>query len=194
MIRARQLARQAATAVIAIGVVTMTYAGCVFVEAETYRSTFAPTDAVGSGERRMDIHLAAPAVLSEGADIGELRIERLGISASIAQGESIVVLRRGVGHLADTAWLDRPGNVVLAGHRDTVFRGLKDIRVGDVIDVATTNRQIHYAVRSMIVVAPTNLAVLQDSTENTLTLITCFPFGFFGAAPDRFVVTASEIR
>jgi len=189
-----ELTRQIATGVAALGFVTMAYAGCVFVEAETYRSTFMQTDAVGSGERRMDIHLAAPEVLADGADIGELRIDRLGISAPIAQGESIMVLRRGVGHLADTSWFDRPGNVVLAGHRDTVFRGLKDIRVGDVIDVATTSRQTHYAVRSMIVVAPTNLSVLQDSTENTLTLITCFPFGFFGAAPDRFVVTASEIR
>jgi sortase A len=142
----------------------------------------------------MTSRLEIPAPLIEGAAIGEIHIARLGLSEVIGQGESAAVLRRGVGHLADTAWLGERGNVVLAGHRDTVFRSLRDIQPGDRIDVLAAHALVHYEVQSTVVVSPATLSVLEPSEGNTLTLITCFPFGFIGAAPERFVVRAREIR
>jgi sortase A len=66
--------------------------------------------------------------------------------------------------------------------------------VGDLIDVTTGDAQARYQVQSTVIVAPDTLDVLESGDGNTLTLITCYPFAFFGAAPDRFVVKARELR
>jgi sortase A len=135
---------------------------------------------------------ATPRALVAGESLGQIRIERLGLAAEIREGESAAVLRRGVGHLADTAWLGQGGNVALAGHRDTVFRALRKIKPGDVIEIATPGRIAQYLVAETTVVAPDDLSVLESSGDSTLTLITCYPFTFIGAAPNRFVVRARE--
>ena len=128
-----------------------------------------------------------------GERLGHIRIERLGLKAAISEGERASVLRRGVGHLPDSAWIGQGGNVALAGHRDTVFRSLRKIQKGDVIEIATAERSVRYRVDKTTVVAPDDLSVLKPSNRSTLTLITCYPFSFFGSAPDRFIVRAREI-
>jgi sortase A len=137
----------------------------------------------------------APVVLVplEGEAIGRIDIPRLGIGVAIAQGESEAVLRTAVGHLADTALPGDIGNVVLAGHRDTYFRPLKDIRVGDAITIRTRDGAFEYRVESTSIVPPTDLSVLDATGGRTLTLITCFPFFYIGSAPDRFIVRARAI-
>lgn len=129
-----------------------------------------------------------------GQKLGQLRIERLGLEAAISEGERASVLKRGVGHLRDTPWIDQRGNVALAGHRDTVFRSLRKIQSGDVIEIDTADRTVRYRVDQTAVVSPDDLSVLQSSSRNTLTLITCYPFSFFGSAPDRFIVRAREVN
>ena len=131
--------------------------------------------------------------LVAGEALGQLRIERLGLKAAISEGERASVLRRGVGHLPDTAWIGQGGNVALAGHRDTVFRSLRRIQAGDVIEIATAERSVRYRVDKTTVVTPDDLTVLKSSGRSTLTLICCYPFSFFGSAPDRFIVWAREI-
>ena len=110
----------------------------------------------------------------------------------VAQGDSAAILRRAVGHLANTALPGELGNVVLAGHRDTFFRALEGVRAGDVITVRTPSRDFQYLVESTAVVPPTDVQVLEPTGGRTLTLITCFPFYYLGAAPDRFIVRARE--
>lgn len=128
-----------------------------------------------------------------GERLGHIRIERLGLKAAISEGERASILRRGVGHLPDSAWIGQGGNVALAGHRDTVFRSLRKIQTGDVIEIDTAERSVRYRVDKTAVVAPDDLSVLKSSSRSTLTLITCYPFSFFGSAPDRFIVRAREI-
>jgi sortase A len=128
-----------------------------------------------------------------GESLGQIRIARLGLKAAISEGERASILRRGVGHLPDSAWIGQGGNVALAGHRDTVFRSLRRILPGDVIEIATAERSVLYRVNKTSVVSPDDLTVLQPSNGSTLTLITCYPFSFFGSAPDRFIVRAQEI-
>jgi LPXTG-site transpeptidase (sortase) family protein len=82
----------------------------------------------------------------------------------------------------------------LAGHRDSFFRPLKDIQRGDAITIQTIQGDVEYRVESTEVVWPTDIRVLQPSRENTLTLITCFPFYYIGAAPKRFIVHARQIE
>jgi sortase A len=81
----------------------------------------------------------------------------------------------------------------VAGHRDTFFRGLKDLRNGDEIQFSTSSGDFTYEVESLLVVDPTNVGVLALSNQNVLTMVTCYPFYYIGAAPNRFVVKARQV-
>ena len=100
------------------------------------------------------------------------------------------MLRLGAGHIEGTPLPGEAGNSGIAGHRDTFFRELKDIRRNDEIQFQTATGLYHYKVDWMAVVAPDDTSVLAPSTESVLTLVTCFPFEFLGSAPKRFVVRA----
>jgi sortase A len=138
--------------------------------------------------------LAEPHLLVEGDVIGEIEVPRLGLNAMVAQGDSPATLRRAVGHLTKSALPGEWGNVALAGHRDTFFRPLRDIRLGDEIRFKTRERSFEYRVESIEVVAPTDLRVLKSSTGHDLTLLTCFPIYYVGPAPKRLVVRAREVE
>jgi sortase A len=177
---ARSFLRAASTISVGLGVAALLYVAVVV--GQTMAASSAPLKPVD---------IRRPFVAGE--SLGQIRIERLGLKAAISEGERASVLRRGVGHLPDSAWIGQGGNVALAGHRDTVFRSLRKIRTGDVIEIATADRSVRYRVDKTSVVEPDDLSVLKSSGRSTLTLITCYPFSFFGSAPDRFIVRAREI-
>jgi len=184
----RRMAHHGSRALLAAGLLALAYAGYVVIDAHVYQAV----------EHRQFEGVAAPQALSEsaaldGSAIGELRIPRLGLTAVVVQGDSDAILRRAVGHLADTALPGEAGNVVLAGHRDTFFRPLKQIRAGDAVTVRTARGDVRYVVESTRVVPPTDVQVLEPTGGHTLTLITCFPFSYLGAAPERFIVLAREL-
>ena len=119
-----------------------------------------------------------------------LKIPRLQIAAPVFDGTDELTLNRGVGRIEGTATAGSDGNVGIAGHRDGFFRGLKDIRQGDVIQIETTKQEDTYIVRATKIVEPTDVSVLESSSTPAVTLITCYPFYFVGNAPHRFVVKA----
>ena len=94
----------------------------------------------------------------EGGSIGEIQIPRLGLTAIVVQGDSAAILRRGVGHLADKALPGESGNVVLAGHRDTFFRPLKDVQAGDAITLKTRDGDFECLVESRPIASSSVLA------------------------------------
>jgi sortase A len=124
--------------------------------------------------------------------IGELNVPRLGVKAVIVQGDSQRILRGAVGHIPNTSLPGQVGNVVLAGHRDTFFRPLRNIQAGDIITPKTAGGDFQYQVQSTAIVGPRHVEVLRSSGDNMLTLLTCFPFYYVGAAPNRFVVRARQ--
>jgi sortase A len=131
--------------------------------------------------------------IKEGDVLGRIDIPRLGVSVAVLQGTSSRMLRLGAGHIEGTALPGDPGNSGIAGHRDTFFRELKDIRVNDEIQLQTATGLSRYEVDWVKVVEPHDTTVLDPSTaESTLTLVTCYPFYFLGPAPNRFVVHASK--
>ena len=81
----------------------------------------------------------------------------------------------------------------MAGHRDTFFRGLKDLRTKDEIQFSTLSGDFKYVVESLVVVEPDNVSVLARSSDNVLTLVTCYPFSYIGFAPKRFIVRARQV-
>ena len=132
--------------------------------------------------------------IPDGGLVGRVEIPKLNLSAVVFQGTDASVLDRGVGHLDGSPLPGQTGNVVLAAHRDTFFRSLKDIARGDVISVSTTAGSRNYAVESTEVVAPDETRVLNATNTPTLTLITCYPFYYVGHAPKRFIVHARDLQ
>jgi sortase A len=125
--------------------------------------------------------------------IGKLEIPRLGISSIIREGIEEDTLRRAVGHVPGTARFADEGNVALAGHRDTFFRGLRQVAKGDTIRVKTLTSTYAYHVVSIDIVWPDQTSVLDSDGTSMLTLVTCWPFDFVGRAPKRFVVKARRV-
>jgi sortase A len=125
--------------------------------------------------------------------LGRITVPRLDLAAVINEGVGDDILAIAVGHVPGTALPGVPGNVALAAHRDTLFRGLKDIQPNDEIDLDTALGSYRYRVSSLKVVEPTDVEALRHTDSDVLTLITCYPFDYFGHAPLRFVVEAHEV-
>ncbi len=125
-----------------------------------------------------------------GSTVAKLIIPRLAAELYVLEGDGARELRRGPGHLTGTALPGEKGNCVIAAHRDTHFRILKDIRRGDKIVLQTARGRFLYRVRSTRVVSPRNTEALQPTSAAELNLITCYPFYYVGPAPRRFVVEA----
>lgn len=119
-----------------------------------------------------------------------IRINRIHVEAPVLEGTDDITLNRGVGHIAGTALFGENRNVGLAGHRDGFFRGLKDIKVGDRIDLDEPGRVETYVVDRLEIVSPKDVSVLRSNSQPTLTLVTCYPFYYIGSAPQRFIVHA----
>jgi len=143
-------------------------------------------------KRTLNISFAPPEAV--------LHVRRLGIEVPVLEGTSDAILNRGVGHIPGTALPGQPGNLAISGHRDGFFRPLKDVVAGDIIELQrpvqsgqpSGEAQIdRYVVRNIKIVFPSDTSVLNKTTDSTLTLVTCYPFYFVGAAPQRFIVQAS---
>jgi len=130
---------------------------------------------------------------SSGALIGKLTIPRLDAQMFVVEGIDDADLRRGPGHLSWSADPGGRGNCVIAGHRDTHFRILKEIQSGDRIVLETKAEKFEYRVAGLTVVEPTNTTSLNPTVNPSLTLVTCYPFSFLGAAPKRFIVRADLV-
>jgi len=170
----------------ALGSVALGYAGFALADSHLYQVI----------EIRKFEQAASPPkiqVFAEGDILGEIQIPRLQIDAIVVQGDSNADLRRAVGHLSSSPLPGQQGNIVLAGHRDTFFRPLRNVRRGDEIVFKTGNGSFHYRVESTEIVVPSDVQVLAPSNRYDLTFVTCFPFYFVGPAPKRFIVHAVEV-
>jgi sortase A len=125
--------------------------------------------------------------------VGRIWIPKLRLSAMVREGDDATTLRRAVGHIPATPLPGQPGNVGVAGHRDTFFRRLGDLRAGDSIGFSTMDGEFTYEVESLRVVAPEDVEVLASSQEKVLTMVTCYPFFYIGNAPKRFIVRARQV-
>lgn len=182
----RQFLRAAYHCFLALGIFALAYVGYVVVDEQAYQ-------AIEESKLSQLSPTQGPRMVAEGDVIGELKIPRLEIKTIIVEGESPLALRRAVGHLRQSPLPGEPGNVALAGHRDTVFRPLRGIHLGDAISIQTPGGEFQYQVDSTEVVLPDDVEVLHPSSGDTLTLVTCFPFYYVGAAPKRFIVHARLI-
>jgi len=123
--------------------------------------------------------------------LGIFTIEKLNLRVPVYNGTSEHYLNRGVGRIKGMAKMDEVGNLGLSSHRDGFFRGLKDIELGDDIEVQTTRGVESYAVTSITIIPKSDISILEPTSDKTLTIVTCYPFYFVGNAPKRYIVKAT---
>lgn len=191
--RIQKLIRWSQRLLFIIGIVALGYVVFTLLEARLYQVS-AERSLESQIQRAKEPHDTQPIpALKTGDVLGRMDIPRLGISVAVLQGTSSRMLRRGAGHIESTPLPGETGNSGIAGHRDTFFRGLKDIRKSDEIQFQTAHGLFRYEVDWAKVVEPDDTTVLEPSTiGSTLTLVTCYPFYFVGPAPNRFVVRAHK--
>jgi sortase A len=122
--------------------------------------------------------------------MGRLEIHSIGLTVPILDGFDPSDLRKGVGHIHGTAMPGGLGNMALAGHRDTFFRPLRNIRQGMIASVFTADGRYDYVIDSTSIVDPDKVSVLAIRDVPEMTLITCYPFDYIGSAPHRFIARA----
>jgi sortase A len=129
-----------------------------------------------------------------GSYLFRLSLPRQGANLTVVEGTTDAALRQGAGHLEGSPLPGFHGNSVIAGHRDTHFRVLRDVSVGDEIWVDIGRKQYIYQIVETRVVSPEDTTPIRAESEETLTLVTCYPFYYFGPAPKRFIVRAKAIE
>jgi len=203
--RTQSLLRWSRYAFLIVGILALGYCAFVLLDTQLYQAYEAwrfekarkdvgqlpqPAVVVGADRVYLQKHsVAGP----EGSAVGRIEISTLGLAAMILEGIDPRTLRRAVGHIPGTALPGEQGNVAIAGHRDTFFRSLRDIRKDAEITLTTLHGSYRYRVESTRVVEPEAIDVLADTGDAVLTLVTCYPFDFIGPAPKRFIVRAHKI-
>jgi len=194
----RRWLRWGRDAFLVVGVLAVGYSGFTLIDAKLYQAYQA---------RRFQQQLSGyrPAIATSGSmsavpisvvrdgTLGRIEIARIGVTAMIMEGVDESTLQHAVGHVPGTPLPGRQGNVAIAGHRDTFFRGLRNVRHGDEITLTTLDGSYRYRVDTAQLVRPEDTQVLNNSDDSILTLVTCYPFYFVGPAPKRFIVRAHKI-
>jgi len=134
---------------------------------------------------------ASPALAkSAKTPIALLRIPRVALEVPVFDDTSERNLNRGAGWIEGTAAPDEEGNIAIAAHRDRYFRVLKDVAVGDLIELESLAERHQYRVTRLAIVRPSNTSWLRASRTSEITLVTCYPFYYVGHAPRRYIVRA----
>ncbi len=125
--------------------------------------------------------------------IAVLRIADVGLEVPVYSDVSELNLSRGAGWIEGTAAPNMGGNMAVAAHRDQYFRPLKDVKVGDTVELESLSGHGEFRVSRIAIVDPDDVSVLDDTPVSTITLVTCYPFYFIGNAPQRYIVQAIAV-
>ncbi len=158
---------------------------------QTAQHLGSPSSSVPAGEAQPSGDEAVQDDLSTyNGVIGRLEMPALGLKVPILNDYDPNSLRQGVGRIKGTAVPGGLGNFVVAGHRDTYFRPLRRVAPGMTMHVVTNGGTYDYVVDGTSIVLPKDVDVLDIGDRPEMTLITCYPFDYIGAAPKRFIVRA----
>ncbi len=133
-------------------------------------------------------------VFQEGEKLGSLIIPKLDQTIAIFEGDSKEVLKKGIGHVITTPLPGEENNSVLAGHRDTFFRNLDKLEIGDKLLIERSDIYFIYKIKKIRIVDKDDKTVIVPRPRSTLTLTTCYPFTYIGPAPQRYIIEAELIK
>jgi sortase A len=129
-----------------------------------------------------------------GDKIGCLRIPALKRKIALIEGTGDKSLKKGAGHFAQSVMPGVVDNCVISGHRETVFKGIGKLKIGDTIIVETADGVFTYEVSGTRIVHKDDKTVIVPTESAVLTLTTCYPFNFVGDAPDRYIISADLVQ
>ena len=150
-------------------------------------------------ETKVTGKLRAPWPWADTHPIARLRIPRLSYDEIVLEGATPRTLAFGPARLLSGAGFGEPGNLELAGHRDTWFKPLEAVQAGDIVEVEWYDshraglRSRSYTVSVIRVVAQQDMSLLAPTSDDALTLITCYPFGRSPFSPLRFIIRALPV-
>jgi sortase A len=175
------------------GTLTLCYVAGTLLYARFYQN--AANNSLEQQINTREVHKAnlPRPVFNEGDVVGRIVIPRLKVKVAVLEGTSTQTLQLGVGHIEGTALPGESGNIGIAGHRDTFFRALKNIRKDDEIQLQTAAGVDKYTVDWIQITAPDDGGIVSNTKDSSLTLVTCYPFYYIGASPERYVVHAHKI-
>jgi sortase A len=131
----------------------------------------------------------------QGEAIGILKIPRLKAELPIIEGTDEDELEKGVGHYSTTVLPGQPDQILLSGHRDTVFRRLGELEIGDIFEVSMPYGKFTYEITDSKIVDADDTTVIRSTAPNEiLTVSTCYPFSYVGNAPSRYILNAKRIQ
>ncbi|MYL57815.1 class D sortase [Virgibacillus halodenitrificans] len=119
-----------------------------------------------------------------------LDIPKLGKTLPIVEGTDPNSLEKGVGHLSESVFPGDNEQIVLSGHRDTVFRNFGELVIGDQFVVNMPYGSYDYTIKETEIVPEDDTSVIRKMNEEVLVVTTCYPFSYVGFAPERFVAYA----
>lgn len=129
-----------------------------------------------------------------GETAGMLHIPKLEADLPIIEGTHEDELERGVGHYRGTAYPLQNEQIVLSGHRDTVFRQMGELEIGDQLILQMEYGDFTYEITKTKIVDADDRTIIVPHGEEVLTLTTCYPFNFVGYAPERYIIYAYPVE
>jgi sortase A len=149
--------------------------------------------AVGNNEKEQTSGISYS--FSQGDVVGILNIPKLNKKLPIIEGTEEAELEKGVGHYSDTQLPGQKDRIFLAGHRDTVFKRMGEIEIGDTLSIQMESGTYQYKVFETIIVKESDLSVLQPtSPDEVLTLSTCYPFEYLSSTEERYIINARRMN
>lgn len=131
----------------------------------------------------------------QGEAIGILKIPRLKAELPIIEGTDEDELEKGVGHYSTTVFPGQHDQILLSGHRDTVFRSLGELEIGDIFLVSMPYGEFTYEITDSKIVDADDTTVIRSTAPNEiLTVSTCYPFSYVGNAPSRYILNANRLQ
>lgn len=129
-----------------------------------------------------------------GESFATLEIPKLGKTLPVVEGTDPDALEKGVGHLSESVYPGQNEQILLSGHRDTVFRSFGEIEIGDHFILTMPYGSYTYEIRETEIVPEDDTSVIRNMGEEVLVVTTCYPFRYVGNAPNRFVTYAYPVK
>ncbi|WP_087972551.1 class D sortase [Oceanobacillus rekensis] len=188
---------------ITVGLVIIAYSGFQWYETESAQS-----ESMSEAQSLLDVkektiketnpiqqvELAEEFSPVTGETVGLLHIPKLEADLPIVEGTHEDDLAKGVGHYGGTAYPLQNDQIVLSGHRDTVFRRMGELEIGDILTLKLSYGDFFYKITKTQIVDADDRTIIVPHDEEVLTITTCYPFSFIGSAPDRYIITAMPVN
>lgn len=172
-----------------------TYVPQMFLGSSVDKSDINKVMAEAKNQKNLDKRILYPTRPKSGEKVGDLIIPKLNASLPIIEGTDPNELEKGVGHFAQSVLPGEKDNSVLSGHRDTVFRNVGKLKVGDQLLTKTSAGVFTYKIVKMWIVDDEDRTVIvSHKGKQILTLTTCYPFNWIGSAPQRYIIQSELVK